>query len=222
MLKKGFGNLSLVEAQKLQNLFPNQVGQVYYLNKIGRLRFLVTIQDGLICNGDGEPISMTELSRAKLFETIPYAMDKYGNLYVMKVWWGERDYVEKDMTGGFSIKQTTQFNHSTFLGGAGVVCAGTLHIGLDNRNGKELKGSLSAIDNSSGHYKPTAEHLRNCLQVLKAQGVNVDRTRVGDFGTSPPTYYWGIDFLAGGRHPWPSFENPSSSFYKAPKIAPSI
>lgn len=54
------------------------------------------------------------------------------------------------------------FNHSSYLAGAEVICAGCLYIGYNNRRGMDAPGMLAHIDNGSGHYKPREENLRNC------------------------------------------------------------
>lgn len=51
------------------------------------------------------------------------------------------------------------FNHSTFTGGDVVVCAGELSI--------NAQGRLLTIDNASGHYQPTGDHLRAALTILR-------------------------------------------------------
>ncbi len=81
---------------------------------------------------------------------------------------------------------------------------------------------LAHIDNGSGHYKPREENLRNCLESLQAQDVNVDLVRVCDWSKQPPRFYWGRDFLAGNRYPWLDEETPPNSFFKAPPIRTSV
>jgi arabinogalactan endo-1,4-beta-galactosidase len=39
-------------------------------------------------------------------------------------------------------------------------------------------GTVTEIDNSSGHYKPTKEHLHDALRYLADQGLNFDRAIV--------------------------------------------
>ena len=233
LVKKGFGNLSLQDSQALQRLFPDAV-PVIYLNKIARLKYLVTIKDGKICDSNGDPIVMRDMSVIRVAGSpvsirsiAMYAMDKYGNLYVDDKYYTSKQYIGQE-NGKYVVKQSYQNNHSSLLAGTDVLCAGCLHIGWDNRRQGESGGALSAIDSSSGHYKPTRENLRNCLQVFQSLGVNVDMTRVGDCSAGPqPLFYWGQDFLAD-RNPWPSWNTPVNSGLgflgagrlKAPHIKP--
>jgi hypothetical protein len=61
------------------------------------------------------------------------------------------------------------FHHSTILSGVAVLFAGA--IGVE-------KGMLKEIDNASGHYKPTKEHLLNALRELQKKRVNLKGVRV--------------------------------------------
>ena len=72
-----------------------------------------------------------------------YAMDQYGNLIT----------VNFQMAPG----PDQQYNHSSLNVGKDVVCAG--HIIVN-------QGRIVYLDNGSGHYQPTAQHLRDCMQAL--------------------------------------------------------
>jgi hypothetical protein len=74
------------------------------------------------------------------------------------------------------------FYHSSYMAGRDVLCAGRIFV---------KQGNLVGIDNASGHYKPSADHLRRAIRELERQGVNlkqlycedISRTnRVGDNG----------------------------------------
>lgn len=80
-----------------------------------------------------------------------YVMNEGGELFVAN---------EKKKVGGKKIK------HSSFLGGDAVACAGKLEI-------KDKK--IKKIDNSSGHYQPTKQHLENTQIALAVQGVKVNK-----------------------------------------------
>jgi hypothetical protein len=61
------------------------------------------------------------------------------------------------------------FNHSSFLSGRPVMCAGTLTI---------INGQLKRIDTSSGHYRPSEEHLGNVVVNLVDYKVNLSDVMV--------------------------------------------
>lgn len=70
------------------------------------------------------------------------------------------------------------FFHSSFFSGRPVASAG--HIIIKD-------GLVTQIDNSSGHYKPTAEHLINAVENLRLQGViNTKVFRIAAQGNLPP------------------------------------
>jgi hypothetical protein len=212
---KGFANLSVADAAKIDRLYPSD--PVQFKNKIERLRYLISVNgDGLLCNLDGDPVLMTE-KRHNKYELRPYAMDKYGNLF-MDVQYGIKDYVQYDeRTGRYQMAQTTTLNHSSLLAGADVLCAGLIQIGYNCATRREERGVLGSIDNLSGHYKPTRENLMNCIQVLRDQGVSVDATRVEVRTAQGDVRYWGRDFVRN-MNPWPSTDQPPPGFLKLPPI----
>lgn len=57
------------------------------------------------------------------------------------------------------------FYHSSYMGGADVLCAGRIFV---------KQGTLVGIDNASGHYKPSAERLRGAIRELDRQGVDLE------------------------------------------------
>jgi hypothetical protein len=73
-----------------------------------------------------------------------------------------------DPTGRLYVSSTPQpgiFNHSSFLGGGSVICAGEIII---------IEGKITFINNGSGHYKPPDEALINAIDKLREQGVQLD------------------------------------------------
>ena len=64
-------------------------------------------------------------------------------------------------------------DHTFMSGGADVQAAGTLKL---------RDGTLIRVDNKSGHYVPTVEETEKFLQILKNQGVNVDKTSIITYG----------------------------------------
>jgi hypothetical protein len=212
---KGYANLSVADSLKIERLYP--MPPVQFKNKIERLRFLISVnEDGLLCNLEGDLVAMTE-TRFDKYMQYPYAMDRYGNLF-MDSHWGEKNYVKyDDRNGSYQMAQTWGINHSSLLAGADVLCAGCIHIGYNCATGLEEPGVLSSIDNISGHYKPTRENLANCIQVLRDQGVSTDSTRVEVRTAEGDIRYWGRDFVRNMR-PWPNSEQPPPGFLKPPPI----
>ena len=73
-----------------------------------------------------------------------------------------------DPTGRLYVSSTPQpgmFNHSSFLGGGSVICAGEIII---------EDGVIKFINNRSGHYLPPDAALDNAIAKLQEQGVELD------------------------------------------------
>jgi hypothetical protein len=111
----------------------------------------------------------------------PYAMDEWGSIYTA------------NHRLDTSKKGNTFFNHSSFTAGDVVVCAGELCI--------NAQGRLAEIDNSSGHYKPTAAELRTVLIILRDEyGVDITATKVSvNTATSHQEWNSAATFLAGAQ-----------------------
>jgi hypothetical protein len=204
---KQHGDLTIQEALKISQLYPSD--PVVFRNKIQRMRNLVTVSSsGIMSNLEGEPILMNGIFHGK-YETAMYAMDKYGNLFIDKLG-GNKDYVSYSKSDGYELKQTQTFNHSSFLAGADVLCAGCLHIGYNVKEQHLEAGVLSFIDNNSGHYKPTRENLQNAVIALRDQGVDIQYVMVADRSTrGVARCYWGPDFCDGFLSQWPDRDHPS-------------
>lgn len=166
-LGKDFEDLTLAEYETLFSFlnFDAQLKdqltepvRVQYLRKQDRLRFMYWVADGKLVNAFG------------LFTTTGnkwmYAMDQYGNLFSTQ----KKDAKEKAKFAEFESYQATKFNHSSFNAGKEIVCAGELEA---------VDGVLQYIDNASGHYQPTREHLKQCVATLQGAGLNLAHTRVG-------------------------------------------
>lgn len=82
-----------------------------------------------------------------------FVIDKYGNLYASNDTFGRQ----------------VAFNHSTFNAGKDVICAGTV-LATD--------GKLTQIQNNSGHYKPTRDHLHNAVVLLHGQGLDFSAAKI--------------------------------------------
>lgn len=133
---------------------------VEYLSLEKREELLVKIKDGVLVDGKGAPINTINACKEnvgnksyKLTITTGktqqrwngitpaiWVMDTKGNLYV-----STRQYPGK-------------FNHSSFLAGGEVLCAGEIVI----NNGK-----ITHINNQSGHYGPPREDLLKAINMLE-------------------------------------------------------
>jgi len=88
------------------------------------------------------------------------------------------------------------FFHSSYMAGTDVICAGRIFV---------RQGKLVGIDNGSGHYKPSAERLRDGIRELDRQGVLLkdlyceDVSRTNRWGENGRVMLWpsAADFLAG-------------------------
>ena len=61
------------------------------------------------------------------------------------------------------------FFHSSYLAGDPVLCTGEIKI---------VNGVVTNINNCSGHYHPTVEHLANMAQTLRMRGCNLTKINV--------------------------------------------
>jgi hypothetical protein len=221
---KGFGDLTQRDVSELQKLFPNAPGgwDVAFMNKIGRMRFLVEIDttgvQTILRDLAGAPLSITATIFGGSYALAMYAMDRYGNLFINVNHTQGAPFVNVTT---LQQQQATFFNHSSFLGGREILCAGCCHVGYDAGRRQAVPGVLSAIDNASGHYKPSTEHLVNCVHVLHDEGIDVTNVRVGDFAHTPARFYWGNHFLGNdrGNFVWPSGTNAQGFLRVAPPIA---
>jgi hypothetical protein len=100
-----------------------------------------------------------------------WVMDQYGNMYVYPHNLGE-DY------------DIMQVNHSTMNSGREVICAGMIAA---------TAGRVTQIDNASGHYKPTKEHLIEAVTILYQEGMDMSQLEVKSLrfpGPGPGLCYW--------------------------------
>ncbi|MBC7622158.1 MAG: hypothetical protein H7232_02095 [Aeromicrobium sp.] len=142
---KGITELRPADTKKLEAFLESNGNriEVLYLKRDLRLPYIAVIQNGLLFRHNG--FDKWDTGRAVI-----YAMDEYGNLFI------EGDNMKpKDMG----------FQHSSFLAGRPVLCAGSIKI---------EDGRLVSIDNSSGHYRPTQKNLYQALLELSNQKVTLD------------------------------------------------
>ncbi|MCB9883413.1 MAG: hypothetical protein H6834_16625 [Planctomycetes bacterium] len=126
--------------------------QCRYLRRAERMVGLLFVNNqGLFESYDGSIVDMwTGGNNPPL-----YVMDRYGNFYTDD---------SKDISWGGKFA-----NHSSILSGQEVICAGNAHI---------KQGRLLVINNNSGHYKPSREHLAECVKVLLDEGADLTKTQV--------------------------------------------
>ncbi len=73
-----------------------------------------------------------------------------------------------------------EIHHSSLSGGEPVLMAGEFTV-------DSFDGYLSSISNQSGHFRPTAEALRQLIGALRTSGLNLGRLEVSEFSaTSEP------------------------------------
>ena len=146
---KHMENLSFSEYEEIFQIadnFGNQnTPEVNFVRKTDRVsKFLAWCERGLYYKQIGLPHS----SGGREI----YAMDKYGNLITMKP-----DVRFAPRTKAFDTRGTVQHNHSSLNAGNDVISAGEIEF---------LNGRITYISNESGHYKPTARDLQNCVTSL--------------------------------------------------------
>jgi len=154
---KTFDQLTPKEFEAIAELAKGQ-GQnieVGFFTKLDRLKYLVKVN-----SADGKLYNI----RDELFDTggstIIYAMDGYGMLFAGSL----------DATG------QQRYNHSSFLAGKQVICAGSIMV---------ANGVLTMIDNSSGHYKPTRENLWDAIVILHDENADLTHAEVQIFEKPP-------------------------------------
>jgi hypothetical protein len=106
----------------------------------------VTIRDGQFFHTDGVTPFISKSQKVR------FILDTHGQLYI--------DGDLKDAVG----------SHGSFIGDNRVRCAGNMLIKLGPDGMK-----IAALNNQSGHYKPSAQALSNMKTWLENQGVTVAR-----------------------------------------------
>lgn len=136
------------------------VQQVEFMKRDERLQHLLVIRNGLLYQ-NGEPYSCPMKTGAGYVALLAatFAMDRYGNLFSKPT--------------AQASKANLRFNHSTYLAGREVLCAGTLTC---------KDGHLLKMTNLSGHYRPDAHALRQALMAIGAEGVDLSIVAVDGFG----------------------------------------
>jgi len=91
-------------------------------------------------------------------------------------------------------KDVLWFKHSSFLGGANVLCAGRMKIKM---------GRITEIENDSGHYHPGILQMRNILQRLRLYGCNTEAIEFQRIDCNPKRKYTAAE-IAGSNGEWPA------------------
>jgi hypothetical protein len=134
--------------------------RVAYLKKSQRYEFLAYVQGGLLVDVNEAPITHPGW--------VLWTMDQYGNVYTY-------DAPDLDHVSG----NINQVNHSSMNAGREVICAGMIQC---------TNGQVTTITNTSGHYKPTASHLAEAMDLLVQEGLDFTGTEVWtvSFANVPP------------------------------------
>lgn len=118
---------------------------VKYLNNQEREKYLVTVNArGEILDSSGKALFTT--CGANFGGAAMFIMDAQGNFFVST---HEEDGV---------------FQHSSLVGGEPVAMAGEIKV---------ERGRVEYISNSSGHYKPSREHMEQCLRRMRELGISL-------------------------------------------------
>jgi len=110
---------------------------------------------------------------------------------------GVRQFVDvrkapaSSVTNALYLPDVIEFcHHSTFVGGADVLCAGELET---NR-----EGYLTYVSNWSGHYQPAKENLLYLVALLAERGVDLTSVIGGVVTGGGSSSYPAADWLAAG------------------------
>jgi len=156
---KSFSNLTEQEYRDVMSELGEIMGfgvgiqeEVKFMPKTERINFMVVLEGGI-----------GYLGFNRRFDTnghdFPYVIDMYGSFY-------STDHVKYE----HNLDLNVRFNHSSFNAGKNVISAGIVQAN---------NGRLTYIDNNSGHYKPTRQHLHDAISLLSLGGVDMHNVRVG-------------------------------------------
>lgn len=168
-------------AYKATNESYTQQPYVHYMRKEERLGNMLTVKDGkLMYKG----VLFTTTVQTHIF-----VMDLYGNLFFQNASASGRS-VETARESKAPLLEMSQFNHSSLNAGNDVICAGVIVVEA---------GVLKSISNESGHYAPSHLNLKECVDVLIADGLDVSQATVSILTASPDSPFgpWAMSaFLA--------------------------
>ncbi len=124
---------------------------VQYLDEVARSAYELTVKDGLLYDASGKLFDTTASATARGQGKAIFVMDENGRIFAS------------------TYQKVGQFHHSSFLAGKPVAAAGEIIV----KNGKVI-----ALNNQSGHYRPTAEVVMQFLKELQRRGVKTGGVRV--------------------------------------------
>jgi hypothetical protein len=152
LMNREWGHLTEADFELLAQIDAAQSGMgaatVYFADKGTRAANLMVVYQGY--NNDFENFQGQAYDTQGDPNGHMYAMDEYGTLFASPA---------AGMAHGNQM-----WNHSSFNAGKDVICAGMIKI---------HNGTLVYVDNDSGHYKPTRQHLHGMLTIISNEGINL-------------------------------------------------
>jgi hypothetical protein len=149
-LDYGDGKTATVEEYPRSEL---EAACVRYCNKQERLQYVVQVVDGKLCwvNQGMKPVNSAKPKNEDGKEVMMiYVMAPDGTLYV-------------------GDKKRRFFHHSSFLSGSTVIAAGSVRV---------EQGVLQEITPHSGHYRPSDEDFKRCIQSITDMGVPMEAVAI--------------------------------------------
>ncbi|MCB0412561.1 MAG: hypothetical protein KDD22_08555 [Bdellovibrionales bacterium] len=141
---------------------------IYLFTEEERAPYRVYFQDGILYDNEGKPLDTTAIDpEGKAI----FVMDLKGNFYSSSIYTDDKE----------GEKLPLRFHHSSFLAGAPVAGAGTWIV---------QRGIIQLVTNSSGHYKPTGDGMRQTIAKIRESIDYQFRTSRDD-----PKY---ISYICGG------------------------
>lgn len=168
----GFATFTVAdyEAYKATGHSFTQAPFVHYMRKSERLNKMLVVSNGFLMHKGAKFDSG--------IQTNIYVMDTYGNLF----------FQNAQMSGRMVGFEASQFNHSSINAGNEVICAGVIVVEA---------GVLKSISNESGHYAPSHMNLKECLDMLVSDGLDISSTMVSILTAAPESPFgpWRADLF---------------------------
>ena len=155
LMTRSWGHLTEADYDLLaaMNKAQGAAAAVHFADKDTRSANLMVVYQGY--HVDFEDIQSRAFDTQADPNGFMYAMDEYGTLFASEA-------------AGLATG-TNYWNHSSFNAGKDVICAGMIRIHA---------GVLQYVDNNSGHYKPTRQHLHAMMTIFANEGINLAATTV--------------------------------------------
>ncbi len=126
---------------------PAEFNSVRYLNSKQRNLLEIQIKDGKIIDSNGKLFDSLDLSNKFNNGKAIFVMDDSGKIFASTDSW------------------VGEFHHSSFLGGNPVAMAGEIEV---------FNGILIGVNNSTRHYRTKERHMKQFLNYIKNQGVDIN------------------------------------------------